>query len=258
MEVIILGSGTYQPELTRHASSYLVKIKSKNLVFDFGRGALGQLLKVGIEYYDIDQIFISHTHPDHCSELSSFLHIALSEPRYGKFRKADLTIYGPKGIKQIVSYLFKAFNFTVFKPKYKILIKELTRDKIIQDKDYTIKNFEASHDTNINCLCYKIKSRGKVLAYSGDTRDCAGLRKACQGADLAIIEASWPQKSKYGNHLTGSQAAQIAQEAKVKKLVLTHVAPYYLKHYNVVKEAKKYFKGPVSIAKDLKKIKIKL
>ena len=67
-----------------------VRAGKQNLVFDFGRGALGQLLKLGIKYYEIDAIFISHTHADHCSELSSFLHIALAEPPIGKFRKKDI------------------------------------------------------------------------------------------------------------------------------------------------------------------------
>jgi len=77
MEITVLGSGTYQPELKRHCSGYLIKISRQNLVFDFGRGTLDQLLKLGINYFDIDSIFISHTHADHCSELSSFLHITL-------------------------------------------------------------------------------------------------------------------------------------------------------------------------------------
>ena len=42
----------------------------------------------------------------------------------------------------------------------------------------------------------------------------------------------------------------------VKKLVMTHIAPYTLKKYDVEKIAKKYFKGPVIIAKDLTRVKI--
>jgi len=45
MKLTILGSGTYQPELKRHSSSYLLEIGKQKLAFDFGRGALDQLLR---------------------------------------------------------------------------------------------------------------------------------------------------------------------------------------------------------------------
>ncbi len=94
MEITILGSGNYQPlKKDRYFPAYLVKAGKQNLVFDFGRGALGQLLKLGIKYYEIDAIFISHTHADHCSELSSFLHIALAEPPIGKFRNIPFKVF---------------------------------------------------------------------------------------------------------------------------------------------------------------------
>jgi len=256
MEVIILGSGTYQPELGRHSSSYLVKIGSNNIVIDFGRGVLDQLIKIGVNYYDIDAIFISHTHADHCSELSSFLHIALAEPTVGKFRKKDLIIYGPKGLKKTIIYLLKAFDLEKHKPTFKIIVKELNENKIVKINQSKIKSYKAKHDSILNCLCYRIIYKDKVFAYFGDTEDCEGLRKACDKADLAIIEASWPTKFKPKDHLTGKKAAIIAKEANVKKIVLTHIAPYYIDNYDIVNEAKKYFYGPVIIAKDLKRIKL--
>lgn len=256
MELTILGSGTYQPELTRHASSYLIKIGKQKLMFDFGRGVLDQLLKLNIHYNDIDAIFISHAHADHCSELASFLHIALAEPEKGRKRRKAITIYGPKGIKKVINHISNAFGFKKFQPRHKIKVKELADNSAVRDQSWIMKSYNVKHAQNIKCLSYRLKSKNKVLAYSGDTEDCPGLRKAVEKADLAVIEASWPQGVNLKGHMAAESVGKIAHELKIKKLVLTHIAPYYLKNLDIKKEAKQFYKGPVLIAKDLMKIKI--
>jgi ribonuclease BN (tRNA processing enzyme) len=256
MELIILGSGTYFPELKRHCSGYLLKIGKQNLVFDFGRGTLDNLIKLGVEYYHIDRIFISHTHPDHFSDLIPFLHIALVEPSESRLRKKDVIIYGPKGIKKTIHYILRAFNLGEYKPKYKVKIKELTDGSLVKDKNWNVKSYLVEHSKNIMCLAYRIKSGKKTLAYSGDTRDCHGLRKACRDADLAVIEASWPKKRASKNHMNGETTGKVARESGVKKLILTHITPYYLKNFDVKSDVGKFYKGPILIARDLMKIRI--
>ncbi len=260
MELTVLGSGTYQPTLDRHPSSYLVKTGNQNLIFDFGRGVLDQLMKLGIQYYDIDAIFISHLHADHSSELSSLLHIALAEPAMGKKRRKKLFIYGPQGLLKTYNYILKAFELDrEFKPKYPILVKELSDEAIIKDKGWLINSYTVEHgvpNSKLKSLAYRFISGKKILAYSGDCGDCPGLHKAVKNADLAIIEASWPKELKPKMHLTANQAGQIAEKERVKKLVLTHISPYYLSHFNVKKIAQKYFHGFILIANDLMKIRI--
>lgn len=249
MELTILGSGTYQPELKRHCSSYLLKIEKQILVFDFGRGTLDGLLKEKIHYYDIDCVFISHTHPDHFSELASLLHISLAEPETGKFRKKDLVIYGPAGFKKAVNYLLTS-DLLGFKPKHKVEIKEIGENDEIVNEDWLIKSYPVRHSLTKKCLAFRIESAGKILAYSGDTEPCLGLINACKNADLAIIEASWPLEMKPQGHMSAESAAKSANEAKVKKLVLSHISPSYLKNFDLRNEAKKFYSKPVIIAKD--------
>ena len=288
MEIIILGSGTYQPEQERFSSSYLVKVAKQNLIFDFGRGALGQLLKAGINYYDIDAIFITHTHADHCSELGSFLHIALAEPENGRFRKKDITIYTPRGAKKAINHMLKAFGLEKFKPRYKVKIKELTDSGTIKGQGWIVRSYEARHSQAIECLSYRLEAKGKIFAYSGDTQDCPGLRQSCKDADLAIIEANCPEEldlkhrnfnsyadlgvwgktiwfppgvtSALGDslrgHMSGEKAGRVARETKIKKLVLTHIASHYLENFDIKSSAKNFCKCPVFIAKDLMRIKI--
>ena len=254
MEITVLGSGSYEPELKRHCSGYLIKIDRQNLVFDFGRGTLDQLSKLGINYFDIDSIFISHTHADHCSELSSFLHISLVRPRTARFKEKHLTIYGPEGLKKTLNHIVEAFNLTKYWPSRNIKIKKLANHTVVKGKSWTLQSYTVKHSPALNCLAFRLKSKNKILAYSGDTEDCSGLRKACKDADLAIVETSNP-KGSWG-HMNGEIVGRLAQDSKIKKLILTHVSPYYVKKFNVKKEVKKFYGGPVFIAKDLLKVRI--
>lgn len=260
MELTILGSGTYQPEYTRHAAGYLVKIGRQKLVFDFGRGTLDQLLKAGVAFYDIDAIFISHFHTDHFSDLAPFFHVALAPPIKGKKRTKDLLICGPQGTRERLNFLFKAFGFKTTKIKYRLIIKELKNNDSVKNKNWLLKSYLVQHfphdEKKRKSLAYRLEVKKKIFAYSGDTQYCSNLKLACKNADLAVIEASCPQKLVELGHMTGELAGKVAQEAMVKKLILTHLIPYYLKNFNPVKEARKFYKGPVLIAKDLMRIKI--
>jgi ribonuclease BN (tRNA processing enzyme) len=105
-------------------------------------------------------------------------------------------------------------------------------------------------------LCYRLEAEGKVFAYSGDTVESDGLAKAIKNADLAIVEAAWPDEVQPKTHFTGVRAGKFAQENGVKKLVITHMAPLYMQKYEPKADAEKEFKGEVILAKDLLKIKL--
>jgi ribonuclease BN (tRNA processing enzyme) len=255
MKLTILGSGTYFPELDRHSSSYLIQTKKLNLVFDFGRGALDGLIKQGLNYYDLDAIFISHFHSDHFSDLVSLLHISLIEHPDRQLRKKDLIIYGPKGFVKIYDYLKKAFYLEKYQPKYKVIIKELEDNDVIKIDDCVVKNYKVKHSESFPCLSYRIESEDKILAYSGDSGDCEGLRNTCQNSDLAILEANLGENY-YEGHLNGELSGKIAQESKVKKLILSHIHSSVIKNYHPVEKAKLHFKGEILLAKDGMEIEI--
>lgn len=257
MELIVLGSGTYQPELERHASSYLVKVGKSNLVFDFGRGALDGLMKAGVNYWDIDAIFITHIHADHCEELVPFLHIALAEvEKYAK-RSKDISIFGPKGFASTVEHILLGFNLAKKTPKYKILVKELDDDSLIKGAGWEVRCYTTEHTPELNSLAYRLEAEKKVLAYSGDATYCDGVWKACKNADLAIVEASWPAEMKPDTHMTGVEAGKVAHESEAKKLIITHISPSYMKIGKPKEEAARYFgKKNVIVAIDQLRVKV--
>src|SRR5712691_7911126 len=95
---------------------------------------------------------------------------------------------------------------------------------------------------------------GRVVVFTGDTRPCAAVVDAAQGADLLIHEATFgeeeKERAKETGHSTAREAAQVALAAKARRLVLSHVsARYSISAEELVKEARDVFKETV-VAKD--------
>jgi ribonuclease BN (tRNA processing enzyme) len=169
-------------------------------------------------------------------------------------RTKPLKIYGPDKPLERIKHLMQASYLNHFNLG-NVEIEEIVEDTM-SDKDWTIKSYLAKHNPETQSLCFRLESGGKILAYSGDGIESDGLNQAIKEADVAVIEAGWPEEVKPKTHLTGPRTAKTAQAGAVKKLVLTHVAPYYLKNGDPLKDAQEYFKGEVLLAQDLLKIEI--
>src|SRR5256885_7805228 len=98
------------------------------------------------------------------------------------------------------------------------------------------------------------KRPGRAIVFTGDTRPCASVVDAAQGADLLIHEATFGEeerdRARDTGHSTAKEAAQVALATKAKRLVLSHVsARYSLSAHELVREAKQGFANS-SVAKD--------
>lgn len=101
---------------------------------------------------------------------------------------------------------------------------------------------------------------GRKLVYSGDTRPCSAIENASRGADLLIHDATltdelkeWAIETK---HTTSKEAAQLAKDAGVKQLVLTHISSRYSENAQpLLEDAKKIFEN-VRIAEEFMVIEI--
>ncbi len=104
------------------------------------------------------------------------------------------------------------------------------------------------------------KRPGRLVVFTGDTRPCASVVDAAQGADLLIHEATFGEeekdRAKETGHSTAREAAQVALAAKARRLVLSHVsARYSISADELVQEAKQVF-PEVTVARDGQEIEV--
>jgi len=102
---------------------------------------------------------------------------------------------------------------------------------------------------------------GRKIVYSGDTRPTEGIRNLAEGADVLIHEATFSSdmadEAEEASHSTTKQAAEIAKEANVEKLFLTHPSPRYSDVSVLEEEAEEVFQN-TTMAEDLMEFKVKL
>lgn len=101
--------------------------------------------------------------------------------------------------------------------------------------------------------------KGQSVAFIMDTRPCQGALELAEGVDLLICESTYlsseGREAHEHGHMTASQAATIAKEAKAHKLVLTHFSQRYQSVEPFLEEARPIFENVVA-AKDGKRIPI--
>ncbi|MBW2217131.1 MAG: MBL fold metallo-hydrolase [Deltaproteobacteria bacterium] len=254
MKLIILGSGTSIPLADRASPSLALIVAGSPILFDMGPGTLCQMTRAGLDFEKIEQIFITHFHPDHTADLIHFL-FASRSPSIVK-RRNPFVITGPRGLKDLVLKLQSAYPDWLTLPSDVMEIEELEIGKT------TTKDYEGFRITvcptnhTQHSLAYRIETiTGKSVVYSGDTGFCDDVVDLAQGADLLILECSFPDGMEVEGHLTPALAGKIADMANVNKLVLTHFYPECLKT-DIETQCRKTFQGELILGKDLLEIRI--
>ena len=219
MKINILGSGTCIPSTRRGSSSYLVTLDSAKILFDCGSGATWKLENLGVNYLDIDFIFITHFHPDHTADLIPFL-FATKHPIKEK-RTKILTLCGPPGLSGFFDSLNNVYNGSI-RPDC-LQIQELEPGSLYRFEGFDIYTLKTDHTDS--SIAYRIESDNKNIVYTGDTDYTETLIEFSSDSNVLIIECSLPDRLKKKGHLTPSEVARIANGAKPDKIVVTHIYP---------------------------------
>jgi ribonuclease Z len=104
-----------------------------------------------------------------------------------------------------------------------------------------------------------LTEKGKRVVYSGDTMPCRNIVKLSEGANLLVHDSThfemtddmMKQRKDY-RHTTFEDVLKIAQEAKVKELILTHISRRYQDLEKLKEKIAKY--SNVKLAKDFMKV----
>ncbi len=245
MRLTILGSGT-NLHPTRAAAGYFVET-DRQLLLDFGPRTLRNLLKAGVDRHTLTHILFTHYHADHFSDFITFFFDALCHTMFVGPRP-DLTLIGPPGTKRLFRTILKTFP-SFGEATFRVRLREVSTRSFRLGRT-RITPRPVRHSTSQACLGYRVEYGGKVIAYSGDAQYCPTLVALCRNADLAVLDCSFPAGHAGFNHMTADVCGQVAQEANVRHLVLSH---FYeaAERADVRRQAATRFRGRITKGRDL-------
>ncbi|SHH50748.1 ribonuclease Z [Winogradskyella jejuensis] len=182
MKLNILGCYSATPRTFTNPTSQVLEIRNHLFLIDCGEGTQVQLRKNKIKFSRIKHIFISHLHGDHYFGLVGLI----STFRLLK-READLHIYGPKGLKEVITLQMKLSDSWT---NYNLYFHELTSKEselIFEDDKVEVHTIPLQHRVYTNGFLFKEKEGERKLdmaaVFSADI-DVAYYRKLKQGFDV--------------------------------------------------------------------------
>jgi ribonuclease BN (tRNA processing enzyme) len=221
MKLTVVGCSGSFPSAESACSSYLVEADGYRLLLDMGNGALGALQRY-CGLYDLDAIYLSHLHADHCIDMLAYF--VARYYRYDGGRCAPLPVYGPEGTEHrlttayadtpTASSMSEVFDFRTVKPG------------TFDIGPFTVHTERVAHP--VETYAIRIEHGGRSLTYSGDTGVCGALEDLARDTDLFLCEAAFTDGKEDipDLHLNGRQAGEAAARTGARRLVLTHIPPW--------------------------------
>lgn len=166
MELQFLGTGSGVPAKHRNVSSLALKLLdelNETWLFDCGEATQHQILRTTLKPRKVTKIFITHMHGDHIFGLPGFL-----SSRAFQGGEDELTIYGPKGIKE---YVLMSLRLSKSFVKYPLHFVEFEDGDTLLDGDFKVTVKKVNH--GINSYGFRIEETDRK-----GTLDAEALREA--------------------------------------------------------------------------------
>lgn len=224
----VLGASAVRPNPGGACAGYLLEVDGAHHLVDCGPGVVARLL-THVRLRDVDSVLVSHGHPDHCLELV-VLRQAL---RYGPDgrRDAGMPIYLAPGMHAQLDTLGAAFIDDAatgpIADYWSPVIDRRTFDPaaVLELAGVAVTFAPTSH--YVPCWAMRFTDRhGRSIVYGADGGPSAAVTALAQGADLLILECTFPtRRGREGDlgHLAPDEAGRLAARAGVRRLVLTHM-----------------------------------
>lgn len=288
-ELVVLGTAAGVPTRLRNHNGYVLRWDDELILFDPGEGTQRQMLLADVSAARISRICVTHFHGDHCLGLPGVLlrrsadrpdstvdvHFpaqaaddfaqlvsvsATNHPPGARARPATAGVVADTGTLRLTAapldHRVPAVGWRVDEPDGRRMLADrldaagiagpavghLREAGTIEVDDRTVRLDDVS-----------VPRRGQGFAFVMDTRLCDAAFALADGVDLLVCEATFLSADedlarRYG-HLTAAQAARIAAEAGVRRLVLTHFSQRYGDDPTpFVDEARQVFDDVVAVA----------
>jgi len=258
--LILLGTqGGPGITLARSETASVLAVGGQLYLVDCGYGTLRGLVQAGLDYNDVSNIFLTHLHNDHTSDVA-----ALLSHQWTSGRAQAATVHGPFGTAALVEGAIAFFKADTeirmvdegrtVKPESLFHGHDIAVSgpaEIFRDERVSVKAVENTHFPErakkrmpYRSVAYRFDMADRSVVFSGDTAYCAGLVALARNADVFVCEAidaalhrqmeSAAKEAIANNtesiarhvletHSTAEDAGRMAAEAKVKTVVLNHL-----------------------------------
>jgi len=135
MQLLFLGTSAGMPTIQRNVTAIAIKLASAKswCLVDCGEGTQHQLLKAPLSLVNLQTIFITHVHGDHCYGLPGLLASATMAGR-----TAPLTIVGPADIETFVTTTLRTTQMGSTYDIHFIDVETLTDEHTLGDFDVSV------------------------------------------------------------------------------------------------------------------------
>ena len=257
MRLVVLGSGTSVFHPRRASAAFWLETESGSILLDCSADAPHRMAQENLDWPNLDAIWISHLHLDHCAGLASFLFGIRWAPQ-AQTREKPLRIFGCEGIEKLLQAIDNAHNYKLFEQKFPIEIHEIGATNSPQSFTILpeISAGAISTPHRPESLALRVTDGdGASLVYTSDTGFSEPVAEFARGVDLLILECSFYRNKPVPTHLELADAMRVAQLAQPRKLLLTHLYPEW-DDVDLESEAKKLWLGETIEARDGLRLKV--
>jgi len=224
MKLTVLGSGSTIPHPTRSSSGFWLETRGGSLLLDCSAPVPFRMAQENLDWPNLDAIWISHFHMDHCGGLGPFLAGTKHSPKM-KDRTKRLRIFGPLGIDELLARSDAVNNYRLFEQLFPVEIIEVepleTFDILLGVEAVACKTPHTGESLAIHIR----DSDSKTLVYSADTGFDEIIGAFANQVDLFILECTFVKDKPIKKHLELAEAIFLIRKANPKRAILTHFYP---------------------------------
>lgn len=277
--LILLGTGGGpRPRKASSAAAQVIVTNSVAYVIDCGDGVARQLAFAGVPLTTLRHVFITHQHSDHNADYGNLIWLAWAA---GLSSRVDT--WGPPPLENMTKLFFEMNKYDIdtrLSNEARVPLAPLVHvhelhdgGGVMSDDDVKVTAALVDHAPVVPAFAFRFDARDRSIVISGDTAPSQNLVKLAGGADILVHSVMYPRaldrlvarvpnaaalKASILAHQTSAEdAGRVAEEAGVKTLVLSHFVPPddpEVTDAMWLEAAKKHFRGPVIVGKDLLEI----
>jgi ribonuclease BN (tRNA processing enzyme) len=221
VQLTVLGSGTTVPHPERSSSGYWLQTAAGSILLDCAPSVPHRGAQEGFDWSDLDAIWISHFHLDHCGGLAPLLQGLRHHPK-AKGRSKPLMIWGPPGLERLIRASMAVNNYKLLDHTFSVEIREVERLKPTEFLPGLTGTAMPTEHTDESHLLHLEEPEGKTLVYSGDMGLDESIVPLANAVDLLLLECTYLKNKPTAKHLELAEAMYLIRKTGPVRALLTH------------------------------------